>query len=152
MKFRFAWAAIAAIAVLLLAIPGHAAPLTYTGDLSLRTPVWANRDVLVSHPYPTTTSLVRESFTPSLRYIDLAGSLRITRQGSPLALWMNGEHSFSRGYFIHENKMKIGIDWSLGRDGSLPLTLFSYVERRFDGEDLDRVFVGLRCDFKGTIE
>jgi len=133
----------------LLIRPGHSAPLTYTGELSLRTPVWANQDVLVPHSHPEVSQLARESFEPNLRYLDLAGSLCITQKGSPLALWINGEHSFSRGYFVHENKMKIGLDLAVR---NTPLTIFSYFERRFDGEDLDRVFIGAKLGFRGTLD
>lgn len=149
MKVRLSYLLIAALAVMLLAVPGHAAPLSYEGSLELRTPVWANQDVASFSSSPSVSTLVRRNFEPSLKFLDLAGSLRITRQGSPLAFWVNGEHSFSRGYFIHENKMRLGLDLQLGKS---PATLFSYFERRFDGEDLDRVFVGVRCGFRGDLD
>lgn len=78
-----------AVAVLLLAMPGHAAPIKYTGELSLRSPIWANQDNLVAAPTSevSTATLVRRNF-----------------------------------------------------------------ERRFDGEDLDRVFVGAKLGFTGRLD
>lgn len=150
MKVRTALG-LAVLALTLLVMPGYAAPIKYTGDISLRSPVWANQDKLVAGPSSeaSTAALLRRDFEPSLRYLDLAGHVRFTQDGSPLALWINGEHSFSRSYFVHENKMRIGLDLKVK---DTPLTLFSYFERRFDGEDLDRVFVGAKIGFRGQLD
>ena len=139
------------MAILLLSCTAmaSAAPLQYDGSLELRTPLWASQDRVVSSSYPSTESLQRENFRPSLRFLDFGGSLRLSQAGSPLSLWVTGEHSFSSGYFVHENKLKVGLDLKLGKG---PVTLFSYWDRRFDKEDLDRVFLGVRCGFRGQLD
>lgn len=140
-----------AVAVLLLAMPGHAAPIKYTGELSLRSPIWANQDTLAAAPSSevSAATLVRRNFEPNLKYLDLAGHIRFTREGSPLALWITGVHSFSRGYFVRESRLKVGLDLKVKNS---PLALFSYWERRFDGQDLDRVFVGAKLGFLGRLD
>ena len=125
--------------------PAHSAPLAYSGSVELRSPVWTSRDRLIVED----DFLVSRSFEPNIRYLDLAGNIRFTHPGTPLALFISGEHSFSRGYFVHENELRVGIDLPVG--GRCPVTLFSFWERRFD-LDVDRVFVGARLGFKGTLD
>jgi hypothetical protein len=116
--------------------PAHAAPLAYSGSLELRSPVWASP---------------RASFEPSFKHLDVAGHLRLAGQGSPLALWVAGEQSLSRGYFVHESELKVGLDFLAGgARATAPLVLFSYWERRFN-LDVDRVFVGARLGFHGVV-
>lgn len=149
---------LALIALTLLSLTGcsrsDAAPLRFDGSLELRSPVWASH----GHPFfvpdpqyvaPSTVGHWEEhDFQPNLKLLDLAGSVRLHSDGSPLALWCSGEHSFSHGAFIHENKLKVGLDLALGRG---PMTLFAFWDRRFD-KDLDRAFVGLRCNFRGSLD
>jgi hypothetical protein len=143
MRLRNLWPVLAVLATLLLTltIPGHASPLQYEGNLELRSPVWASRHLNNGH-----------DFEPRIQQLDLAGNVRFFSPGSRFAAWVSGEHSFSRGFFVHENKMRTGLDLRLG-PGKNPgsLTLFSFWERRFD-IDVDRVFVGVRVGFHGDMD
>lgn len=119
------------VVLLLLPTRAHAQPIQYSGTLELRSPVWASRS----------------GFTPDISFLDFAGSLRLTRAGSRWALWANGEKSFSRGYFVHESKAKIGVDYRLRQSW----TLFSYFDERFDSS-VERVFVGVKFGFRGDLD
>lgn len=127
---------VATLCLAVIAGSAWSAPLQYKGALELRSPVHLDT------PGPT-------SWSPDLKYLDLAGHLTLFQEGSPLSLWVAGEHSFSRGYGVRENELKVGVDYKVGK--SCPLTLFSYYERRYDLK-LDRVFVGARLGFKGSLE
>jgi len=126
--------------------PAQSAPITYTGNLELRSPIWASEDRLVTDPFPRFVD-----FEPNIRYLDLAGNIRFAQEGSPLAAWVSGEHSFNRGYFFHENELRVGLDLLVSKNTSSPVTLFSFWERKFD-LDVNRVFVGARLGFSGELD
>lgn len=142
MRLNAGWIFIAILAILIIAtllfLPrrAHAAPLQYSGAVELRSPIMLNAPGV-------------SGWNPEARFLDLAGYAKLSAANSPLALWVSGEQSLSRQYYgVHESKMKLGIDWKLKSE--LPVTLFSYWERRFD-TDLDRVFVGVRLGFHGNL-
>ena len=106
-------------------------PPRYTGSIELRSPVWNSAFGGVTSP----------------RNLEMAGDLKVSNLLGPVVLVVHGEHTFHQsGIVFPENKIRVGGELPLNKQ----LTFFSYYDYRYS-KDLDRVFVGLRLNFRGGL-
>lgn len=113
-------------------------PVQWSGSIELRSPVWNSET----------------NGTRNLDNLELAGDLKVQNLlPGKSVLWVKGEHTFHQAnLYKPENKLKVGIDVPMARDW----TFFTYWDRRFQPSsgfkdtDVDRVFVGVRLNFRGS--